>query len=302
VNVPKGFTVRAAVPDDLETAAALVRAEEESLRGESHFRGDDLRDYWRLADFDGGSWVVERERAPVAYVACIHREGRAECWASVHPHWNGHGLGTFLLQRAEGEALRQKARELRAGMFAENDAARALFAALDYTEVRHYFQMRIDLDVEPPSPRWPNGLAPTIFRPDDARDFHAALNEAFADEWGWHPAPFEEWQRYRLEDPTTDTSLWFIVRDGDHIAAVARCEDNRDDGGWIGAIGVLEPWRRRGLGLALLQHAFGEFYRRGVPHVGLGVDADNPTNATRLYEKAGMRVLKEDVIFEKELA
>jgi mycothiol synthase len=66
-------------------------------------------------------------------------------------------------------------------------------------------------------------------------------------------------------------------------------------------LGVRTPWRKRGIGLALLQHAFTEFHRRGEPHVGLGVDADNPTGATRLYEKAGMQVLTEDIVFEKEL-
>jgi ribosomal protein S18 acetylase RimI-like enzyme len=187
-------------------------------------------------------------------------------------------------------------------MFAENDAARALFAAFGFREARHYFQMRIDLDTEPAQPRWPEGIAVATFHPDDAREFHSALNEAFADEWGWHAAPFEEWRKYRLEDPDTDTSLWFIGRGGAEVAAVARCDANRDGGGWIGAIGVLKPWRRRGLGLALLQHAFAEFHRRGVPHVGLGVDADNPTGASRLYERAGMRVVKEDVVYEKELA
>jgi hypothetical protein len=35
--------------------------------------------------------------------------------------------------------------------------------------------------------------------------------------------------------------------------------------------------------------------------VTLGVDTENPTGATRLYERAGMRVEKEDVVFEKEL-
>ena len=40
---------------------------------------------------------------------------------------------------------------------------------------------------------------------------------------------------------------------------------------------------------------------RGLPHVTLGVDADNPTGATRLYERAGMRVEKEDVVFVKDL-
>jgi ribosomal protein S18 acetylase RimI-like enzyme len=71
--------------------------------------------------------------------------------------------------------------------------------------------------------------------------------------------------------------------------------------GWIGALGVRDRWRKRGIGLALLQHAFAEFHRRGLTKVGLGVDASNPTGATRLYERAGMRVVAEDVTFVKEL-
>jgi len=33
----------------------------------------------------------------------------------------------------------------------------------------------------------------------------------------------------------------------------------------------------------------------------LGVDASNPTGATRLYQKVGMQVTVEDVVYEKEL-
>jgi hypothetical protein len=36
--------------------------------------------------------------------------------------------------------------------------------------------------------------------------------------------------------------------------------------------------------------------------VGLGVDARNPTGATRLYERAGMHVTYEAIAFKKELA
>ena len=71
--------------------------------------------------------------------------------------------------------------------------------------------------------------------------------------------------------------------------------------GWIGTIGVSRPWRNAGLGLALLQHSFGEFYKRGMKTIGLGVDAENPTGATRLYKKAGMVPASEFVTYEKEL-
>jgi hypothetical protein len=36
--------------------------------------------------------------------------------------------------------------------------------------------------------------------------------------------------------------------------------------------------------------------------VTLGVDSENPTGATRLYESVGMHVESESVTFEKELA
>jgi ribosomal protein S18 acetylase RimI-like enzyme len=72
--------------------------------------------------------------------------------------------------------------------------------------------------------------------------------------------------------------------------------------GWIASVGVRPPWRRFGLGLAMLQEAFRRFYERGERVVGLGVDAENPTGATRLYERAGMSVAWQATVYEKELA
>jgi ribosomal protein S18 acetylase RimI-like enzyme len=71
--------------------------------------------------------------------------------------------------------------------------------------------------------------------------------------------------------------------------------------GWVGTIGVRRPWRKKGLGLALLRHTFGEFYKRGMTTIGLGVDAANITGATRLYQRAGMHVASEFALYEKEL-
>jgi hypothetical protein len=51
----------------------------------------------------------------------------------------------------------------------------------------------------------------------------------------------------------------------------------------------------------MLLHCFRELYTRGKRVVALGVDAQNPTGATRLYESAGMHVAYSAVFFEKEL-
>lgn len=46
---------------------------------------------------------------------------------------------------------------------------------------------------------------------------------------------------------------------------------------------------------------FGEFFKRGIRNVYLGVDAQSLTGATRLYERAGMHVIRQYNSYEKEL-
>ena len=300
---PEGFRYRAGAESDLESVAALVRAEENHLRGESQWGPQEMIDFWRRADFDGGTWIVETAGGkPVGFATTLHRDDETDCWAAVHPEDTGRGISTGLLAKVEERARGRGSRKLKVGMFAENLAARALFEELGFREARRYYHMRIVFDRPPEPADMPDGIELTGFRREDARAFHAAINESFEEEWGFVSLPFEDWERMRLDAPDADTSLWFVARDDDEIAGGIRGDTEKYGGGWIGVLGVRRPWRQRGLGLALLQHAFVEFHRRGDTHVGLGVDADNPTGATRLYEKAGMRVLTEDIVFEKELA
>jgi len=62
--------------------------------------------------------------------------------------------------------------------------------------------------------------------------------------------------------------------------------------GVIASLAVRPAWRRRGLGLALLRNALGEFYRRGCGSVELLVDGDSLTGALRLYERAGVDITR----------
>ena len=97
---------------------------------------------------------------------------------------------------------------------------------------------------------------------------------------------------------------YWITMDGEEIAGLNYCRPHfhaDQELGWVASLGVRRPWRKRGLGLALLRHSFHEFYRRGKRKVGLGVDAENLTGALRLYEKAGMRVHQTHDRYEKEI-
>jgi len=101
-----------------------------------------------------------------------------------------------------------------------------------------------------------------------------------------------------------DPTLWFLAMDGDEIAGISLCRPyayDDPDMGFVNVLAVRRPWRKRGLGLALLRHSFNEFYHRGKRKVGLGVDAQNLTGALHLYEKAGMHVHRQFDSYEKEL-
>ena len=297
-SLPDAFSVRSANDADAEAVAELARASEVAVRGESSIAPGDVRDWWRNAL---RTWIVG-DRDEIVAAATLFRGAVPNTWADVHPEHVGRGLGTKLIELAEAGAREHGATAIRNDVFAQDARARALLEQRGYRHGRSYYEMRIALgDEPPPEPEWPDGLRVEQFHADDARAFHEALGEAFADEFGFVRVPFEEWRRTRVEADDFEPQVWSVVRDGDEIAAVVRCDVHRYGGGWVGAIGVRKPWRRRGVGLALLRHTFRVFHARGERSIGLGVDSQNPTGATRLYERAGMAVELESVVYEREL-
>jgi GNAT superfamily N-acetyltransferase len=295
-----GLTVRAASKADAEAISELIVATDVAVQGSSDSSPEELRSWWRRNDPAENSWLISDDRI-VAYGDYFEHGDRAEIDGYVHPDRKGEGLGGWLVSRAAECARAAGKRRLQTWCLAADADARELFQSRGFGEVRRYYRMLIELHDSPPPPDWPVGMRVATFREDDARVFHGAIGESFADEWNFAHDPYEQWLELRLGAPDFDPTLWFLVWDGPDVAAVLRGE-RRGETGWVGMIGVPKPWRKRGLGLALLRHAFGDWYRRGVTTVGLGVDAENPTGATRLYERAGMHVAYEAVCFEKALS
>ena len=190
---------------------------------------------------------------------------------------------------------------LQSTLDSHDKVGRSIHEAEGYHSVRFHWRMEINLQEPPPAPVWPEGLELRPFIKDqDAHAVWEADQEAFRDHWGSHFTSFEDWKHRKFSRRDFDPGLWMVAWDGDQIAGFSQ-NRYRMGIGWIGTLGVRRPWRKRGLGLALLLRSFGEFYQRGMKTIGLGVDASNPTGATRLYQKAGMRVASEFVTYEKEL-
>ncbi len=226
----------------------------------------------------------------------------------VHPDFTGRGIGTTLLRMIEMRAREEmKLAEsdlrvfLRSTIDNRDAASNELHKAEGYSPKRHHWRMEIKLDSAPPRTAWPEGIELRPFiRSQDEIAVWQAQNEAFRDHWGSHDVSLEEWQHHRFDREDFDPTLWAIAWDGGEVAGFS-LNRFRMGIGWIGTLGVRRPWRKKGLGLAMLQHSFGEFHERGAKVIGLGVDASSPTGATRLYQKAGMYVASEFLTYEKEL-
>ncbi len=322
VRLPAGFTMRPAHMTDIETAVDLFNATTLAQFGRKEFTVPDIRSEWESEHFhlDTATRVVVSPAGELAgYIEVWDTRAvpvSPWVWARVHPRFEGLGVGTSMLNWAEQRCREVFARvpeeaqvTMRCGAISTHQPSLDLLAGYGMTPTRSFWTMRIDLEDEPETAVLPEGLRfATLAERNDLREVMRASTEAFQDHWGFVPAPEEDelrhWQEWTGNDHLFNPSLWFMVMDGDEVAGISLCRISSYEDpemGWVNTLGVRRPWRRQGLALALLQHSFGELYRRGKRAVGLGVDADSLTGATRLYEKAGMRVVRQFINYEKVL-
>lgn len=274
---------------------------------------EDMENNWKSEGFnlERDAILVETQDGQVVgyeefYNAKDHYDLDADGY--VHPKFKGLGIGTALLRKieeraqAEVELAEPDVRVfIRSGIDNKDEQAHNLHKTEGYFPIRYHWRMETKLQEAPPAVTFPAGIELRPFvKEEHSIAVWQADNEAFRDHWGSHDSTFEEWSHRKFGKSDFDPTLWMIAWDGDQIAGYSQ-NRFRMGIGWIGTLGVRRPWRKMGLGLALLQYSFGEFYKRGTTTIGLGVDASNPTGATRLYQRAGMYVASEFATYEKEL-
>ena len=306
-----GYTARPATMDDSAAVAALIEASDWAEYGEPDYSEEELRTEWGDEDLPHDTHLVFTPDGQVVGYGNVYTIGKARIEAEgyVHPDFYGRGIGSTLVRWSERRAAEHLALappELRVvlnnAISARNPRARAVLEHLGYAPVRYFWRMTIDLNETPALPVWPSGITVrTVVGDDDERLAFEAVEDAFRDHWGHSPRTFDRWVRDQKLSGYRP-ALWFLAETATgEIAGAAINRYFLETMGWVGSLAVRRPWRGQGLGMALLQHTFGEFYRRGTRRVGLGVDAQNPTGATRLYERAGMTPKHEYAIYQKEL-
>jgi mycothiol synthase len=233
-------------------------------------------------------------------------EGKREYRTRGHvdPAWRRQGVGSAILAHNEARLLEIAAghpddlpRVFGAWAPERRVGAVALITGAGYEPVRYFFDMvRPTLD-DIELPPLPEGMEIRgVSDLDGYRRLFAADTEAFLDHWGGFDASEASFQTW-LNEPNFDPSLFVIAWDGDEIAgAVINAIDAEENEaldrrrGLLDSVFVRRPWRRRGLAAALVGRSLALLRERGMTSAWLGVDADNPTGALGIYERAGFEV------------
>ena len=310
-TLPEGYEVRRPTMDDVEAVSDLLNVCDIEEYGEPDITLDDLRTEWQAPTFhlDSDAWMVTAPGGKLVGYADMGQRQHAKIYVFVRvlPEYAGQGIGEHLLQLAEAwgrqhmaEADPQVRVTLNSWASFNNEVAQQRLERAGYEVIRRNWRMEIDMEAAPPEAEWPEGVTIRTFQPGMERQVFDMIDTAFQDHWGHMPGNFEEWRHWTIERETFDPTLWFLAFEGEQIAGGSLCTTFMDIG-WVDTLAVLRPWRRNGLGMALLLHSFGEFYRRGRRKVGLGVDSQNLTGAARLYERAGMHVARQYISYQKEL-
>lgn len=163
---------------------------------------------------------------------------------------------------------------------------------------------------EIPSFPLPDGIALRPVTPDQYRAIWDAHNEAFRDHWGFAEPEEADYQGW-LNDPVVfQPEHWQIAWDieSDEIAGQVRTFINLEENetfnrqrGYTEFISVRRPWRRRGLARALIAESLRLQKRLGMTESALGVDSENRSGATRIYETCGFRTVKSNARYVKPL-
>ncbi len=270
---------------------------------------------WLDAELD--TRVIEEAARLVAFGYIWHepsgvRLERAYLDGTVDPDHRRRGIGTRLIgwqmQRARS-VLESYGHDLPRFMRVEAFDwldSHHLYAASGFEPVRWMQEMVRSLGQIPARAAIP-GITIVPWSDRHSEPARRVSNAAFADHWGSTPKSAETWKE-RIAGFGCRLDLSFLAMAGDEpVGLVLNGHYEGDEAvtgrvdGWIDLLAVLGEFRKRGVASALIQRSLEAFRAEGFSHAMIGVDSDNPTGASRLYQKLGFEVTHRTITREIEV-
>ncbi|MEE4193953.1 MAG: GNAT family N-acetyltransferase [Anaerolineae bacterium] len=267
-------------------------------------------EYARRPNFDPctQSWFVEKDERTIGTAECYWFDLPIEKRRvfRVMMYWRKEYFSTPLPDLLF-ELSENKCRELAANMetdlelvfsswtMKKAEARHKVFKAHGYQDVRYFFNMTRDCSEKLDEYPLPAGVVIRGAEENEYRKVFDAFNEAFHDHWGYaemNDEDFASWQQGRHFQP----ELWKIAWDGDQVCGTvlnyvdeAENEEYNRKRGYTETISVRRPWRGKGIAKAAIAESIRMFTAMGMEECALGVDAENPSGALRLYQSLGFK-------------
>ena len=234
---------------------------------------------------------------------------KASLWGGVHPDHTHRGIGRRVIDH-----LVDRAREIRAAdnpgapgelkIWAESNrpGTAVVGAQAGFDTWRYFLRMRRDLGDPVAQLPAPDGLSIRPYRDAEAEAVRLVSNESFADHWGSTPMDSARWRAEFADSTSFQPDHSFVALAGSDtaisvpVAGFVLTSEFRGDTehrgyrtGYVSRVGTSRSARGRGVDSALLARTLTGLADSGYRFAELGVDADSPTGAGRLYERAGFR-------------
>jgi GNAT superfamily N-acetyltransferase len=234
------------------------------------------------------------------------------------PEWRRKGIGQAVLQWVE-----DRMRTVAAGhpadspkfynVFASQHQA-SLIAMLEksgYSATRYFHEMVRPSLEDIPDFHLPAGLEVRPALPEHYRLIWEAQIEAFHDHWGFPQLTEDDYQGWLNDTSSFQPHLWQVAWDldtnqvaGQVLTFILHAENEKFNRkrGYTESISVRRPWRKRGLARALIALSLRAQKDQGMLESALGVDSENLSGATRIYEDCGFQVVKRNTVYRKPLS
>jgi len=277
----------------------------------------ELREREKRPNFDsGGRFIAELDGKPVGIIHAHVDKLRKEKKGFVHvfcvvPEFRGLGVEERLLELAMNELKRRGMNLAQAWTDHSRNERIQILETAGFKLVDVESDMEIDLTHIPTDIGENKQVTIRSLRKNEEEDIKMLnwlSNESFKEHFDYRPRTIEETRDSLANDPyLKKQECFFATLDGKNVGFVRFGIDEKYNVeknvkcGRILSLGVLKPYRRKGIGVKLTLWGLKRLGAKGMTKAILDVDDFNPTKAIKLYEKVGFNVAKKYLKYEKRL-
>ena len=276
-------------------------------RGVEWFKGTP---WWR----ESRLFIAERDGEPVGFILPFidkaYDPPKGYIWEfAVKPTLEGNEVDNILLSKAVSWLSSAGARGIQASARDNMLKRIRLYQSVGFKMIRTFSRMRL----KPEEIRENIGacaeaelrIANPTWSCEDLKTLNALCNMAFQEHFDFRPETLEETKAWLEEEGYENHVLITLIRGKPVGYVVATISDkpsrDRHKRGFISSIGILKPFRRRGIGTSLILEAIRWLSEKGAKSIELDVDDANPTGAPQFYAKIGFKATFKTLTYLKRL-